>query len=354
MSDFYDWQKTLSYDADVTMVVGTRGVGKTFGLRTQFIRDWKKDGSRFVEVCRYKNELFGVSDGYFNRVGDQAEFKDLMFKTDSRHAYVAYKDAKTDTDKPEWEIIGYFAALSDAQRLKKRTFDHVRRIVLDEAIIDRRDRYHNYLPSEFTVLANLVDTVSRERKDTKSVRPRVYLLGNALSFANPYFARYGVTSDLSYGYRWFNNKTFLLHYVHTPEYSEEKQTGTVAGRMLAGTAEGNSIANNTFMLDSNEFVARKPSRAKFTFGIVYNGNEYGIWADMREGRYYVSKKIPKNTLRPIYSLSREDASVNYMAVTRASTVMQSLENMWYLGLISYESVDLKMQFADVLAMFGIR
>ena len=34
--------------------------------------------------------------------------------------------------------------------------------------------------------------------------------------------------------------------------------------------------------------------------------------------------------------------------------MQSLENMWYLGLISYESVDLKMQFADVLAMFGIR
>lgn len=354
MAEFYDWQKTLSYDADVTMVVGTRGVGKTFGLRTQFIRDWKRDGSRFVEVCRYKNELFGVSDGYFNRVGDQAEFKDLMFKTDSRYAYVAYKDAKTDTDKPDWEIIGYFAALSDAQRLKKRTFDHVRRIVLDEAIIDRRDRYHNYLPSEFTVLANLVDTVSRERKDTESVRPRVYLLGNALSFANPYFARYGVTSDLSYGYRWFNNKTFLLHYVYTPEYSEEKQTGTVAGRMLAGTAEGNSIANNTFMLDSNEFVARKPSRAKFTFGIVYNGNEYGIWVDMREGRYYVSKKVPKNTLRPIYSLSREDASVNYMAVTRASTVMQSLENMWYLGLISYESVDLKMQFADVLAMFGIR
>ena len=39
MADFYDWQKTLSYDADVTMVIGTRGVGKTFGLRTQFIRD---------------------------------------------------------------------------------------------------------------------------------------------------------------------------------------------------------------------------------------------------------------------------------------------------------------------------
>ena len=31
MAEYYDWHKTLSYDADVTMVIGARGVGKTFG-----------------------------------------------------------------------------------------------------------------------------------------------------------------------------------------------------------------------------------------------------------------------------------------------------------------------------------
>ena len=70
MAEFYDWAKTLSYDADVTMVIGARGIGKTFGLRRQCIRDFLKDGSRFVEITRYNNELSGVSDGYFNRLSE--------------------------------------------------------------------------------------------------------------------------------------------------------------------------------------------------------------------------------------------------------------------------------------------
>ena len=68
MSDYYDWNKTLSYDADVTMVVGARGIGKTYGLRLQFIRDWIKDGSRFVELTRHKNELSDFAATYFNRI----------------------------------------------------------------------------------------------------------------------------------------------------------------------------------------------------------------------------------------------------------------------------------------------
>ena len=35
MTDYYDWHKTLSYNADVTMVIGARGIGKTYGLRKQ-------------------------------------------------------------------------------------------------------------------------------------------------------------------------------------------------------------------------------------------------------------------------------------------------------------------------------
>ena len=49
-SKYYGWERTLSYDADVTMVIGARGIGKTFGLRMQCIRDLIRDGSRFCEV----------------------------------------------------------------------------------------------------------------------------------------------------------------------------------------------------------------------------------------------------------------------------------------------------------------
>lgn len=365
MADFYDWHRTLSYDADVTMVIGARGVGKTFGIRTQCIRDWIRDGSRFVEVCRFKNELSGVSDGYFNRIGAQSEFDNYIFRTDARYAYIALKpkedksnenedESKKKKQKINWHLIGYFIALSDAQRMKKRTFDHVRRIIFDESILESSDRYHNYLPNEFGILANLVDTVSRERADTKSLRPRVYLLGNACDLSNPYFAAYGVGTDLKFGYRWYANKTFLLHYVDAGEYAKEKLTGTVAGRMMQGTSAAKIAINNEFVGVTSEFVRRKPTRAKFSFGIVCEGKEFGIWVDLQGGYYYVSSKIPNNTTKPIFALTADDNRINYIAAKKANKTLTYFSEMYYLNLVRYDSVQIKSDFREVLAMFGIR
>lgn len=354
MSEFYDWPQTFSYDADVTMVIGARGLGKTFGLRAQFVRDWKKDGSRFVEICRFKNELSDVADGYFQRVGELPEFKDLEFKTDARCAYVCYRGDTNQRGKPDWKVIGYFVAMSESQKKKKKTFDKVRRIVLDEAILDRNDRYHTYMRNEWELLAGIVDTTSREREDTDCVRPRVYLLGNACNIANPYFAHFHVSADIKFGYRWYGNKTFLLHYVDSADYSREKATGTVAGRMLAGTSEGNVNISNEFVTVGTEFVARKPSRARFMFALVLNGRKYAIWVDDTEGLYYVCNKVPRNTQQPIYTLTRADSTVNYIAARRADRVLQTFVNMWYMGLMRYESVEVKTGFESVLELFGIR
>lgn len=352
MADFYDWDKTLSYDADVTMVIGARGLGKTYGLRARFIKDWIRDGSRFVEVCRFKNELSGVSDGYFNRV--QKEFPDYLFRTDAKYAYISEKKDKNDKDKQVWHIIGYFCALSDSQALKKRTYDKVRRIVLDEAVIERSDRYHRYLQNEYAKLANLVDTVSRERADTKSLRPRVYLLGNACDIANPYFAAARVPTNLKFGYSWHKGKTFLLHYVESAEYGREKLSGTVAGRMMLGTAEADVAAGNEFHIASSEFVARKPKRAKYMFGITVDGKMFGVWVDMQEGLYYITGRVPNRRDRPVYALTASDSSINYVQARRAEPVMKSFSEMWYLGLVRYEDVRVKTDFANVLALFGIR
>lgn len=359
MPKYYDWEKTLSYDADVTMVVGARGLGKTFGLRKQFIRDYKKDNSRFVEVVRYKNELGGVSEGYFDRLEELKENERFVFKTDTRYAYIGERpqqDDKENVDKKQkidWHIIGYFIAMTDAQKHKKKTFKKVRRIVLDEAIIERSDRFHNYLPNEFATLADIVDTVSRERADTDSIRPRVYLLGNACDFGNPYFGNYGVTSDLKFGYRWFAGKTFLLHYVDADEYAREKLRGTVAGRMLAGSDAGKVSAMNQFTGLSNDFVEKKPKHARFLFAIRFNGDYFGVWVDYMNGFYYVTEKYPKDA-KAIYYFSNEDAKVNYIAARKTSRLFQTFAEVYYMGCLRYENVDIKRRFYDVLRCFGIR
>lgn len=358
MADFYDWHKTLSYDADVTMVVGPRGVGKTFGLRKQCIKDFLRDGSRFVEVTRFKNELSGVADGYFNRLQDLPDFEGYMFRTDARYGWIAKVPSEVSDGekkpKPEWQLMTYFIALSDAQRMKKRTFDKVRRIIFDEAILESSDRYHNYLPNEFGVLANLVDTVSRERADTDCLRPRVYLLGNACDLSNPYFAAYGVGTDLKFGYRWYANKTFLFHYVESGEYGIEKLKGTVAGRMMQGTTAAKVAISNEFVGLNSEFVKAKPSRAKFTFGIKCNGKTFGVWVDMQGGLYYVTGNVPNNTDKTIYALTAEDNRINYIAARSANKTMSYFKEMYYMNLLRYQTITIKRDFYnEVLTKFGI-
>lgn len=358
MSNFYDWHKTLSFDADVTMVIGPRGVGKTFGLRKQCIKDFLKDESRFVEVVRFKTELSGVAEGYFNRLQDLPEFSEYIFKTDARYGWIAKMPQQVEEGqkkpKPDWKLLTYFIALSDAQRMKKRTFDKVRRVIFDESILESTDRYHSYLPNEFGVLANLIDTVSRERADTASIRPRLYLLANACDLSNPYFAAYGVGTDLSFGYRWYARKTFLLHYMESGEYGREKLLGTVAGRMMQGTTAARIAIDNEFVGTNSEFVDRKPSRAKFSFGIICNGKTFGVWVDMQGGLYYVTNNVPNNTEKPIYSLTAEDHRINYIAARGANKTLSYFKDVYYMNLLRYQSVQVKRDFMEeVLTKFGI-
>ena len=355
---YYDWDRTISYDADVTMVVGTRGVGKTFGLRLACIKrciklQKKGDQRRYVEIVRTKAQLSVVSDNYFSRLSRMPELAPYVFRSDSH--YMWWADAPEDENtKPKWNLLGYFVAMTVYQIDKTRTFDYVDRLIFDECILDRQDRFHRYLPNEFAILANIVDTISRERKDTAGLRPHVFLLGNAVDITNPYFARYHVGTDISYGYRWYENKTFLLHFVDSSEYNAEKADGTVAGRMLSGTVSGKENVQNIFHNISSEFVQRKPKRAKFMFGIVLDGKTFGIWSDVKDGYYYVTAKVPHNTDRPIYAMSYEDNRVNYIAANRLHQVMRGFAEMYWMGIVRYDSVDAKRDFYRVLELLGIK
>lgn len=349
MPNFYDWEKTLAYDADITMVVGARGIGKTYGLRKQCIRDFIKRGERFAEIVRFKNELSDVADGYFDRLGHDKDFEEkYMFKTDSRQMYIA--ERVKDGVKPKWQVLGYFIALTEAQKKKKKTYDYVKRLIFDEAVLDRHDRFHNYLSNEWGILAEIIDTMSRERADVKGIRPRLYLLGNALDIANPFFAVNKVKLPLEFGYRWYSNKTFLLHYVEGGEYAREKSANTVAGRMR--NLIGDKIASdNIFEGQTSEFVKKKPSRAKFNFGIVYSGKKFGVWIDLQGGYYYITEKIPNNTDN-IYYLQMDDASINWMSANRVTPAMKILVEVNAMGLIRYDNSNVMTNFRDILALFG--
>lgn len=349
----YDWPKTLSYDADVTIVCTERGPGKTYGLRCSCVSDWLKRKYRFVEVCRTKDEAEDVSRDYHKKLVENGEYPGYLFKTDRTGAYIAPKPAD-EKEKPQWEQYGYFVAMTMFQRIKKKTFSRVRKIILDEAAIDSADKYHGYLKREFYVLQEIVNSCSRERaQDEAGIEPRVYLLMNAVDMLNPYFAAYGIDKEPRPGYTWHAGKTCLLHYVPRTETGQANLTHTVAGRMAK--AAGTSTASYTAAFENagSDWIADKPSRARFEFGLVYKGKKLGVWLDDQDGYYYVNGRVPEGHNRPVYALTADDGRINYVMAKRGHKALKTFADLYYLGIVKYDTYATRDAFMKAMAMFGI-
>ena len=263
-NQYFDWRPVFSRQAPINMVVGARGLGKTYGLRKECISEFLKKGLRFVEVSRFKSEQKAVSKGYFSRVSQ--EFPGMEFEVRGNEGFI-WRGKSTEKGKKIWEKLCFFVSLTELQTAKKRTFDGVHRIIFDESVIDSQDRFHRYLNNEWDLLANLVDSVSRERAES-SIHPQLFLLGNAVDLSNPYFQRIGLMEAPQTGYHWYLKKLFLLVVPEAKEYSQAKETETLAGRMLAGTAAGQAANWNTFSTEFEGVIAQKPSSARFEVGLL--------------------------------------------------------------------------------------
>lgn len=328
------------------MVAGARGIGKTYGVRKHATGDALNKDYRFVEICRYKSELRPVMDGYFDKISD--EFPGWIFKTEGGKGYAAREPKGK--NKPKWKTICYFVALTDAQNAKKRTYKNVRTLIFDEAILERTDRFHDYIPNEYSRLANIVDTTTRERPDS-NFRPHLYLLGNACDLLNPYFQAYGINKVPDFGYHWYRNKTVILHYVDPGDYATQKLDGTVSGRMTAGTKEGEVAAYNQFIVGGTDLIEQKTKNAKCECVFHFDGKRLGLWFDYKEGKIFINNKTTSDA--DAYYITRDDATVNALAANRALPVIKALKEAHYTGAIRYSSFAVRNDFLDMMSRFGI-
>lgn len=356
---YYDWHATLSRqtgtEGEFCIVVGAKNIGKTFGLRKQCIQDYIKKGDKFCEICRTKDEKRLVARGYFDKFAELGFFEGYLFKTTQNEGYIA-KEPPRDADtgeyleKPVWQLICYFVSLTTFQTEKKRTYSGIKRYIFDEAVIDKKDRYHRYLPNEFLILANILDSVSRQQP--KGEQFRVYLLGNACDLTCPYLRNLGINKIPDFGYSFWNNKHTLLHYVK-PWDAQQMREQTLVGRMLNGVDEGNMIFDNVFNIDNTGDISKKSSNAKYTFTIKYANYEFALWLDYSRGLAYINTKTPKDS-KNIFTLTKSDSTINFLAVERTNEYLQMLNRFFYAGLLRYDSPVTRELFLNVLDFLGVR
>ena len=310
-------RKILPYNADVYLLIGARGLGKTFGVRQIFVEDYIKNKIRFAVIFRSNEVKKKVSHVFFDKLISAGLFEKYVFKTDTTYAYIAEKP-KNKKNKIKWSICGYFVSLSTAQNDKQiASFDRVRNICVDEILIKTTDIYHRYLPNEVDMVADLIDTVTRERPDSREIenlrKPRVFMLGNAVDLFNPYFERYGITEPPKAGKYWLKNKTCLFVFSDDKEYGKEKAKNTVAGRMRSAE-ENRQNSDNLFVTGNDDFIVKRPHKhihPQFIF--KWRGKKITQYTDYECGYIYLSDKPNNIKDLQVFALTTSDNKLNYLA-----------------------------------------
>ena len=316
-----------------------RGGGKTYGALKYAITQYQKNKKRgksweFMYVRRMKAELDKLTTmrngRLFNAV--RSEFPDNALK------------AESNTLLCDGEIMGYSQALSTASILKSDAFPNVQLIIFDEFIIDNRGTYH-YLKDEVTKFLDLYETVARGRDVI------VLFLSNAVTVTNPYFDYFHLNKPANGDIQRFgSSKQILVQNYVSPLLSNMKKQSRF-GQIISGTEYSEYAYDNEWLLDNEDFIAKKPQRCQYFLTLLYKDTKLGVWLDNKDWMYYISLDVDSQYPK-VYSVTTDEHKPNVMLfhAGRKLPWLKSLQDAYEMGAVRYESIKLKNWFRDIMRM----
>lgn len=316
-SIFWDINKSWSYGALFNFIVGNRGSGKTYGAKDKGIENFIRDGSQFMYVRRYKEELRKVGK-FFDDIRDS--YKEHELKVDGKKFQIDGKDA------------GYAQPLSTAKAEKSVPYPNIGLIIVDEFIIDKGN-YH-YLQDEVIMFLELYETVARMRD------VRVYFLSNAITTTNPYFMYFDLQLPRNKK-NIIRKGDILLELVQSDKFIAAKQQ-TRFGQLIKGTSYGDYAINNKFLRDDSTFLEKKSGSARHLFAFKYQDTLYGVWIDYSLGKLWVSLDVDP-CCKIVYSLTLDDHSPNTLLIKRLNTAVlfKMFIDAYKRGNVWFENIKVK-------------
>lgn len=337
-SIYYNPDKIISYNALLNLVIGERGVGKTYGFKKRAVKRFLSKGKQFAYIRRYDTDLeASVGSTNDNKFFEQIrkEFPNSEFKiAKSKKVRKLYIDNK---------LCGYALPLSAADSLKSSSYENVDFIIYDEFMLKEGSTQH-YLRNEPEIILDLIETIGRLRDI------RIYCIGNAISSTCPLMSYFDVTLPYNSDIKTFKDGTIAIEYIKNEKYREVKKASRF-GKLIDGTRYGKYAIDNEFLTDSKAFIRKKDKNAKFYFIIYVNGKEFGVWRDYINQCLYISKDIDPNC--PIKFAIHEDdhnESTIYARV-RTNAWFKQIINYYRMAKLCFESQQVKNIFMQDLSKY---
>lgn len=280
MSIYYNFDKLFSYNFLIALVIGERGVGKTFNAKVAVLKKFLRTGEQFIYLRRYKTELDSALATFWDDLQSNGYFED--------HDLKVKKSKMLTTFLCDGKVCGYAVPLSTSNILKSTSFPKVKTIIFDEFILDPLSGTYRYLKNEVQMLLDVIETVGRLRDI------QVLMLGNYINFFGcPYVAYFDL--DLPYGgeFRTFKNGAIVVNYIRNEAYREAKRKSRF-GLLIQNTIYGDYAIENKSLRENNLFIGKRPSNSQFYCVLVINGSSFGVWKGI-DGYVYISDKYDPNS-----------------------------------------------------------
>ena len=333
---FYSYDKVLSYNAFLNILIGERGVGKTYGAKKYVINRFLKKNKQFVYIRRYETDLIeSVGSSSDNKFFEQIknEFPDHKFEI-----HKTKKVRKLIIDK---KVCGYALPLSSADSLKSSTYENVDTIIYDEFMLKEGSTQH-YLRNEPEVILDLIETVARLR-DVK-----IFLLGNAISSTAPIMSYFDLSLPYNSDIKLFKDGLILVNYIKNQAYREYKKQ-TNFGKLIEGTRYSKYAIDNEFLTDSKSFIKKK-GESKFYFIFTLNNRDYGVWRD-KDDIMYISEDIDPNCpLKFAINIDDHDETT-LLLKSRTNPYFVSIINHYRCAMLCFENQAIKNYIMETLAKY---
>ena len=330
-SIFYSPERIISYNALLNLIIGERGVGKTYNFKVYAVKRFLNKGKQFAYIRRYETDLeASVGNTNDNKFFEQIrnEFPNSTFKiSKSKKVRKLYIDNK---------ICGYAIPLSGADSLKSSSYENVDTIIYDEFQLKEGSTQH-YLRNEPEIILDIIETIGRLRDI------RVYCLGNAISSTSPLMSYFDLTLPYNTDIKLFKDGTIAVEYIKNEKYREVKKASRF-GKLIDGTKYGKYAIDNEFLTDSKAFIRKKDKNAKFYFILYVNGKQYGIWRDFKNQLMYISNDIDPNC--PIkFAINETDHNESTIfAKVRSNFWFKQIINHYRLARLCFENQTVKNIF----------
>ena len=282
-----NWDYLINQESAFTMVVGARGVGKTYGLMKYCL----EQGRKFIYLRRLKSQL----DQCANNAGNP--FKKLNtdmgrnIKPKGTQGGVLFDE--------NGEAVALGVALSTVANVRGFDYSDYDMIIFDEAVASDGERP---IPHEFNAFLNFYETVNRNRELSGEKPVQAVLLGNANRLTNPYYSG------------WHFMKT-ALNMIHGNQMIWRSGDGSRLMVLLLGSKISDQKANTVLYKNASDgFLTMALDNAFRTdgtnirsmpireFNHVVSVGEIGIYRHKSERLYYVSSLTQKGSFYDSYGM----------------------------------------------------